>query len=181
MLSPPFPDVRRFVFLSHSSSPWAESPPRSRLKVQLEFLDHLYMDWAEIFITADAENRLNVGIETGPDTTIVRTKLRPRARIETEPSHYCIWVFRLILQQSHGGQRLLSPSTQHGFMFYFTAHWRFFSSYYFVVMQEYLWPVWFTTSVATLCLTFLPKVSYSIRTTNLRQSVTHLATNQTGP
>jgi hypothetical protein len=44
-----------------------------------------------------------------------------------------------------------------------------------------LWPVWFTTSVTTLCLTFLPKVSYSIRTTNLRQSVTHLATNQTGP
>jgi hypothetical protein len=42
-------------------------------------------------------------------------------------------------------------------------------------------PVWFTTSVATLCLTFLPKVSYSIRTTNLRQSVAHLATNQTGP
>jgi hypothetical protein len=41
--------------------------------------------------------------------------------------------------------------------------------------------VWFTTSVATLCLTFLPKVSYSIRTTNLRQSVAHLATNQTGP
>jgi hypothetical protein len=40
-------------------------------------------------------------------------------------------------------------------------------------------PVWFTTSVATLCLTFLPKVSYSIRTTNLSQSVTHLATNQT--
>jgi hypothetical protein len=40
-------------------------------------------------------------------------------------------------------------------------------------------PVWFTTSVATLCLTFLPKVSYSIRTTNLRQSVAHLATNQT--
>jgi hypothetical protein len=42
-------------------------------------------------------------------------------------------------------------------------------------------PVWFTTSVATLCLTFLPKVSYSIRTTKLRQSVAHLATNQTGP
>jgi hypothetical protein len=42
-------------------------------------------------------------------------------------------------------------------------------------------PVWFTTSVATLCLTFLPKVSYSIRTTNLRQSVAHLTTNQTGP
>jgi hypothetical protein len=42
-------------------------------------------------------------------------------------------------------------------------------------------PVWFTTSVATLCLTFLSKVSYSIRTTNLRQSVAHLATNQTGP
>jgi hypothetical protein len=41
--------------------------------------------------------------------------------------------------------------------------------------------VWFTTSVATLCLTFLPKVSYSIRTTNLRQSVAHLDTNQTGP
>jgi hypothetical protein len=40
--------------------------------------------------------------------------------------------------------------------------------------------VWFTTSVATLCLTFLPKVSYSIRTTNLRQSVAQLATNQTG-
>jgi hypothetical protein len=46
--------------------------------------------------------------------------------------------------------------------------------------MEHLWPVWFTTSVATLCLTFLPKVSYSIRTTNLRQSVAHLATNQTG-
>jgi hypothetical protein len=42
-------------------------------------------------------------------------------------------------------------------------------------------PVWFTTSVATLCLTFLSKVSYSIRTTNLRQSVAYLATNQTGP
>jgi hypothetical protein len=42
-------------------------------------------------------------------------------------------------------------------------------------------PVWFTTSVATLCLTFLSKVSYSIRTTNLRQSGAHLATNQTGP
>jgi hypothetical protein len=44
-----------------------------------------------------------------------------------------------------------------------------------------LGPVWFTTSVATVCLTFLPKVSYSIRTTNLRQSVAHLTTNQTGP
>jgi hypothetical protein len=44
-----------------------------------------------------------------------------------------------------------------------------------------LGPVWFTTSVVTLCLTFLAKVSYSIRTTNLRQSVTHLATNQTCP
>jgi hypothetical protein len=41
--------------------------------------------------------------------------------------------------------------------------------------------VWFTTSVATLCLTFLPKASYSIRTTDLRQSVAHLATNQTDP
>jgi hypothetical protein len=41
--------------------------------------------------------------------------------------------------------------------------------------------VWFTTSVDTLCLTFLPKVSYSIRTTNLRQSGAHLATNQIGP
>jgi hypothetical protein len=27
---------------------------------------------------------------------------------------------------------------------------------------------WFVTSIATLCLTFLLKVSYSIRTTNLR-------------
>jgi hypothetical protein len=48
------------------------------------------------------------------------------------------------------------------------------------------WParrghVWFNTSVATFCLTFLPKFSYSIRTTNLRQSVTHLGTNQTDP
>jgi hypothetical protein len=41
--------------------------------------------------------------------------------------------------------------------------------------------VWFTASVATLCLTFLLKVSYSIQATNLRQSVAHLATNQTGP
>jgi hypothetical protein len=39
--------------------------------------------------------------------------------------------------------------------------------------------VWFVTSIATLCLTFLPKISYSIRTTNLRQSVAHLGTNQT--
>jgi hypothetical protein len=30
--------------------------------------------------------------------------------------------------------------------------------------------VWFVTPIATLCLTFLSKVSYSIRTTNLRQS-----------
>jgi hypothetical protein len=45
----------------------------------------------------------------------------------------------------------------------------------------YLGHVWFVTSIATLCLTFLPKVSYSIRTTNLRQSVAHLATNQTCP
>jgi hypothetical protein len=37
----------------------------------------------------------------------------------------------------------------------------------------------YTAAVATLCLTFVLKVSYSIRTTNLRQSVTHLATNQT--
>jgi hypothetical protein len=50
-----------------------------------------------------------------------------------------------------------------------------------VVRIEELGPVWFTTSVTTLCLTFLPKVSYSIRTTNLRQSVAHLVTNQTGP
>jgi hypothetical protein len=41
--------------------------------------------------------------------------------------------------------------------------------------------VWFVTSIATLCLTFVPKVSYSIWTTNLRQSVAHLATNQTCP
>jgi hypothetical protein len=41
--------------------------------------------------------------------------------------------------------------------------------------------VWFITSIATLCLTFLPKVSYSILTTNLRQSVAHLGTNQTYP
>jgi hypothetical protein len=41
--------------------------------------------------------------------------------------------------------------------------------------------VWFVTPIATLCLTFLPKVSYSIRTTNLRQSGTQLATNQTSP
>jgi hypothetical protein len=41
--------------------------------------------------------------------------------------------------------------------------------------------VWFVTSIAILCLTFLPKVSYSIWTTNLRQSVAHLATNQTCP
>jgi hypothetical protein len=40
---------------------------------------------------------------------------------------------------------------------------------------------WFAASLATLCLTFLPKVSSSIRTTNLRQSVAHLATNQTSP
>jgi hypothetical protein len=39
--------------------------------------------------------------------------------------------------------------------------------------------VWFVNSIATLCLTFLAKISYSIWTTNLRQSVTHLATNQT--
>jgi predicted RNase H-like nuclease (RuvC/YqgF family) len=31
--------------------------------------------------------------------------------------------------------------------------------------------VWIAASLATLCLTFLPKVSSSIRTTNLRQSV----------
>jgi hypothetical protein len=48
-------------------------------------------------------------------------------------------------------------------------------------VEQYQGHVWFTTSVATICLTFLPKVSYSIRTTNLRQSVAHLATNQTGP
>jgi hypothetical protein len=41
--------------------------------------------------------------------------------------------------------------------------------------------VWFVTSIVTLCLTFLSKVSYSIRTTNLDQSVAHLATNQTCP
>jgi hypothetical protein len=39
--------------------------------------------------------------------------------------------------------------------------------------------VWFVTSIATFCLTFLSKVGYLIRTINLRQSVTHLATNQT--
>jgi hypothetical protein len=48
-------------------------------------------------------------------------------------------------------------------------------------VEQYQGHVWFTTSVATICLTFLPKVSYSIRTTNLRQSVAHLATNQTCP
>jgi hypothetical protein len=32
----------------------------------------------------------------------------------------------------------------------------------------------------TLCITFLPKVSYSIRMTNLKESVTYLATNQIG-
>jgi hypothetical protein len=50
--------------------------------------------------------------------------------------------------------------------------WEFFT---------FLWHVWFTTSVATFCLTFLSKVSYSIQTTNLRQIEAHLATNQTGP
>lgn len=39
--------------------------------------------------------------------------------------------------------------------------------------------VWFLTSIATICLTFLPKVSYSIWITNLRHSVAHLVTNQT--
>lgn len=37
----------------------------------------------------------------------------------------------------------------------------------------------FTTSIATFYLTFLFKVSYSVRTTKLRQIVTHLTTNQT--
>jgi hypothetical protein len=32
-----------------------------------------------------------------------------------------------------------------------------------------------------LCLTFLPKVSSLIRTTNLRQTMTQLGVNQTGP
>jgi hypothetical protein len=32
----------------------------------------------------------------------------------------------------------------------------------------------------TLCITFLPKVSYSIQMTNLKESVTYLATNQIG-
>jgi hypothetical protein len=45
--------------------------------------------------------------------------------------------------------------------------------------RAHLRHVWLPTSIVTLYLTFLPKVSYSIRTTNLRQSVTHLATNQT--
>jgi hypothetical protein len=34
--------------------------------------------------------------------------------------------------------------------------------------------VWFVTSIATLCLIFLSKINYLIRTTNLRQSVAHL-------
>jgi hypothetical protein len=41
--------------------------------------------------------------------------------------------------------------------------------------------VWFVTLIATLYLTFLAKVSYSIRTTNLRHSGVQLATNQTSP
>jgi hypothetical protein len=49
------------------------------------------------------------------------------------------------------------------------------------VCNERLRHVWFVTSITTLCLTFLPKVSYSIRTTNLRKSGVQLATNQTSP